>query len=833
MSSHLRCRAPSLFLRVLPYALLFGLTSGCVAAADRMVDFSDSIRAMPDDAYIGGMPPAVSEVARRVRQRMQADRGGALPECRPPGPGQGLVVATDVGLVPDPSKTQTQTVLAELQSLLTSERPFVRDAAAFIVGEIGPAASSLAPDLNGHDIHRSLWFSHALGRISCQSYAMSRTLELVPEAARVKLLGAVRGSGATHSDLRLVARLLEFPELRWPDQFFSNVIEDGNDIGRLEKEPQSGPSVRIIADHIADEALSRPLRLDLLNLLRQLGHSAKPAADTLWVLANATDDDLAIAAASALVETGSERSVDAGKELLVRFNYGPSALPEELCSMKRAAEVLGPVLRKRLDGTSWADAAETIKMLGCIDPIGNASVARRLLTHPSWEVQLAAIEALKKSAGSDQETRTSLEAIQVSHWSGLVRKAAAEALAPPASGGPDSDSQEQFFFFKCFHRCVTDHLRQCGNDEGVVDGVYVSPTMGEWLTYLRNRAAYVSNGSTILPDENYAREVMQLFSFGLIKRNLDYSPALVGGQPQPTYDNTIIAELARVFTGLVYDRTDYTNARFTNNTNVDEVAPMICFPMQNPPSSTLYMVGGTTYHDNAAKTIFDGVSLPAVANSRTGCETDLGRALDAIANHASVAPFISRQLIQKFVTSNPSPAYIQRVATVFNNNGSGVRGDLAAVIRAVLMDTEARSNPTGNFGKLREPVLRMTAGWRALDVIERRERVTAGHLADEIGLTSGATTTLIDRLERRGYVRRVRDDADRRRVHVELTDRARAEAAVIWGPMAREAATLLGRSSPEDIAAVLAFLRHSRGVLEHHARRVRALGPPEEISASP
>lgn len=122
---------------------------------------------------------------------------------------------------------------------------------------------------------------------------------------------------------------------------------------------------------------------------------------------------------------------------------------------------------------------------------------------------------------------------------------------------------------------------------------------------------------------------------------------------------------------------------------------------------------------------------------------------------------------------------------------------------------------------------------RALDVIERRERVTAGHLADEIGLTSGATTTLIDRLERRGYVRRVRDDADRRRVHVELTDRARAEAAVIWGPMAREAATLPGRSSPEDIAAVLAFLRHSRGVLEHHARRVRALGPPEEISASP
>lgn len=275
-----------------------------------------------------------------------------------------------------------------------------------------------------------------------------------------------------------------------------------------------------------------------------------------------------------------------------------------------------------------------------------------------------------------------------------------------------------------------------GRYRDLLENVTFSPTMGEWLTYLRNRAAYESNGSTILPDENYAREVMQLFSFGLIKRNLDYSPALVGGQPQPTYDNTIIAELARVFTGLVYDRTDYANARFTNNTNVDEVAPMICFPMQNPPSSTLYMVGGVTYHDNAAKTIFDGVSLPAVPNNRTGCETDLDRALDAIANHASVAPFISRQLIQKFTTSNPSPAYIQRVASVFNNNGSGVRGDLAAVVSAVLMDPEARNNPIGNFGKLREPVLRITAGWRALNVIMGQPE-PSGNSVGNISMTLG------------------------------------------------------------------------------------------------
>jgi len=257
-----------------------------------------------------------------------------------------------------------------------------------------------------------------------------------------------------------------------------------------------------------------------------------------------------------------------------------------------------------------------------------------------------------------------------------------------------------------------------GNYRTLLGQVTYSPTMGQWLTYVRNRAAYSSGGATILPDENYAREVMQLFSFGLVKRNLDHSLQLSGGNPIPTYDNAIIAELARVFTGLSYGRTNFTNTSFGNNTNADFMAPMICFPMSNPPNTQSYLVSGRTFHDFATKTIFDSIVLPAVSDNQTGCNLDFTRTLDAIANHATVAPFISRQLIQRFVTSNPSPAYIQRVATVFNNNGSGVRGDLAAVIRAVLLDSEARAVPSGNFGKLREPVLRMSALWRALDVVQ-------------------------------------------------------------------------------------------------------------------
>jgi len=255
-----------------------------------------------------------------------------------------------------------------------------------------------------------------------------------------------------------------------------------------------------------------------------------------------------------------------------------------------------------------------------------------------------------------------------------------------------------------------------GTYRDLLGEVTFSPTMGQWLTYLRNRAAYEANGNTVLPDENYAREVMQLFSFGLVQRNPDYSLVLSGGQPVPTYDNTIIAELARVFTGLSYDRSDYTNARFGNNTNRDPLLPMICFPMNNPPNNQTYMAGGATFHDTGSKTIFDGVTLPAVGNTRSACEADINAALDEIANHASVAPFIARQLIQRFVTSNPSNAYIGRVSAVFNNNGQNVRGDLGAVIMAVLMDPDARATPSGPFGKLREPVLRMTNAWRALEV---------------------------------------------------------------------------------------------------------------------
>ncbi|MEO5957797.1 MAG: DUF1800 family protein, partial [Opitutaceae bacterium] len=241
-----------------------------------------------------------------------------------------------------------------------------------------------------------------------------------------------------------------------------------------------------------------------------------------------------------------------------------------------------------------------------------------------------------------------------------------------------------------------------GNYRQVLEEVTLSPIMGFYLSHLRNRRAV----GTALPDENYAREVMQLFSIGLNQLNPDGTLKLDAlGLPIPTYDQTTITEMAKVFTGWAY-ATNQTSPSFTG-TPANWMEPMMLYPAE---------------HESGTKTIVGGVVIPA----NQGGVQDLKDALDALFNHANTGPFISRQLIQRLVTSNPSPAYVYRVAQVFANNGSGVRGDLAAVTRAILMDYEARSPAiaaTASFGKLKEPLLRATALLRAFDGSSNTGRV--------------------------------------------------------------------------------------------------------------
>ena len=252
-----------------------------------------------------------------------------------------------------------------------------------------------------------------------------------------------------------------------------------------------------------------------------------------------------------------------------------------------------------------------------------------------------------------------------------------------------------------------------GNYRQLLEEVTLHPAMGVYLSMLGNQKAV--EGSNIRPDENYAREMMQLFSIGLVQLNMDGSRKLdANGQPIPTYDQDTIRGFARVFTGWRWACPSYNpvGCKFADSnmdawpteTNFNQVKPMGHFPDQHEPGAKQLLV-------------YPGVSLPnGVLAANLGGPTDLREALDNVFNHLNVGPFISKQLIQKLVTSNPSGAYVSRVAQVFNNDGTGIRGNLTAVIKAILLDSEARELSTSQTaGKVKEPLLRLTQLWRAYD----------------------------------------------------------------------------------------------------------------------
>ncbi len=230
-----------------------------------------------------------------------------------------------------------------------------------------------------------------------------------------------------------------------------------------------------------------------------------------------------------------------------------------------------------------------------------------------------------------------------------------------------------------------------GNYRDLLEAVTLSPVMGTYLSMVRNEKPDLARN--IRPDENYAREIMQLFSVGLIELNTDGTPRLNVAAEIPTYTQEDIEGLAHVFTGWNY-------------------AGLLTWNQRNNQSFNLPMIPFEAFHDTDPKAIIGGVTLPA---GRTAYQ-DLSLALDTLFNHPNVGPFISNRLILRLTTSNPTPAYVGRVAAIFNNDGQGTRGNLLAVLRAILFDPEAingyANNPT-TFGKLKEPLLRQTAIWRA------------------------------------------------------------------------------------------------------------------------
>ena len=228
-----------------------------------------------------------------------------------------------------------------------------------------------------------------------------------------------------------------------------------------------------------------------------------------------------------------------------------------------------------------------------------------------------------------------------------------------------------------------------GNYRDIAKAVTLSPAMGNYLNMANNNKGNPATGTAA--NENYARELMQLFTLGLTQLNSDGTPVLDGsGNPVPTYTQAMVTATARALTGWTYPTAPKATAR-TNN----------------PAYYIGQMFAVESEHDSTTKSIIGGVQVPAGQTA----EGDLDTVLNALMAQTTIAPFVSKQLIQHLVTSDPSPAYIQRVSKVFLNNGYGVEGDMKAILMAILTDQEARAgdNPSAtvnaNFGHLREPIL--------------------------------------------------------------------------------------------------------------------------------
>ncbi|WP_296596760.1 DUF1800 domain-containing protein [Phenylobacterium sp.] len=378
-------------------------------------------------------------------------------------------------------------------------------------------------------------------------------------------------------------------------------------------------------------------------------------------------------------------------------------------------------------------ACSGVRTTGAGDAQPTAAEASRFLSQASYGATDGAISQVRTTGYSQWIDQQMSMAAPPSHQSDLEARLATLRAANPSASLSAND-----FYYSYWEQAITgpDQLRQrmklalseifvisltdanidvrgagsyydmlganaFGNFRTLLEQVTLHPMMGIYLTWLGNQKEDPATGRN--PDENYAREVMQLMTIGLYQLNLDGSVKTdISGRPIAAYTADDISGLAKVFTGYSYYSPAPTSTTFRGGNKAADAAVRSMIPY-------------AAFHSTSAKT-FLGMTIPATTTATANPSGELKIALDTLFNHPNVGPFISRQLIQRLVTSNPSPAYVQRVASVFNNNGAGVRGDMAAVVRAILLDAEARNAGTAvglNYGKVREPVVRMAHWARA------------------------------------------------------------------------------------------------------------------------
>lgn len=276
-----------------------------------------------------------------------------------------------------------------------------------------------------------------------------------------------------------------------------------------------------------------------------------------------------------------------------------------------------------------------------------------------------------------------------------------------------------------------------GNYRTLLEAVTLNLAMGEYLNTLGNLKEDIPTGRQ--PDENYAREVMQLFSIGLVNLNIDGTPVLDNnGQQIESYNQDDVSNLARVFTGYLADETEGTVLVPNTTTRIKNVGyakrPMLLTASRHSTLEANFLGARVTAGTDGARA--------------------LRIALDTLFNHSNVGPFFGRQMIQRLVTSNPSPAYVARVASVFNNNGNGVRGDLTAVFRAILLDEDANSSAgltSTSYGKLREPIVRLAQWARTFAVRSVLGTWRVGNLTTQLSQSPLQSSSVFN-FFRPGYV---------------------------------------------------------------------------------
>ena len=414
---------------------------------------------------------------------------------------------------------------------------------------------------------------------------------------------------------------------------------------------------------------------------------------------------------------------------------GPDAAPADLpASRAEAARFLAQATFGPTEG-----AIDRVMTLGYAAWIDEQVALPQTLHRSYWDAENAAIKAAdaSRSAGSRQVLDSFYQ--QAIHGEDQLRQRVAFALS-------------QIFVVSMQDGNVGNAMRGVpayldmlgkhgfGSYRRLIEQVARSPVMGMYLSHLGNMKEDPARGR--VPDENFAREVMQLFSIGLYELDPEGRARLGSdGKPIETYDANDVAALARVFTGWSYNGPDTADSRFYGWDAATQDPARLISPMQ----------GYSQFHSLAAKTF---LGKTVAAQTRADPEASLKVALDTLARHPNVGPFIGRQMIQRLVTSNPSPAYVQRVAQAFDAGGSE---NMLAMVRAILLDPEARdparaADPA--FGKLREPVLRLTTLLRAFAATSDSGKFLVGTTSDnatQLGQTPLSAPSVFN-FYRPGYV---------------------------------------------------------------------------------